>query len=305
MQRHRFQSTRPRGARQRIRLSWSMLAAMFQSTRRARHQGRVHGLVHCPVSIHAPAWARPIGRHRVGVDDPVSIHAPAWARRRRGAADGAVVDVSIHAPAWARRSGRPSAACTRCFNPRARVGATQGNGKTLNTIKVSIHAPAWARRAEFRITEAADLFQSTRPRARRLASSRATPAKCFNPRARVGRDSRRWQRLCETASFNPRARVGRDRVTRNCIATSPCFNPRARVGATAPARVLPHGVWEFQSTPAGRDSVEWGWLRKRLFQSTRPRARPVSHFVSATSSVFQSTRPRGRDHFIAIRRFMS
>ena len=32
----------------------------------------------------------------------------------------------------------------------------------------------------------------------------------FNPRARVGRDSRRTQVLLDRKRFNPRARVGRD-----------------------------------------------------------------------------------------------
>jgi len=191
MQRHRFQSTRPRGARLlAVRLpvpprlvsihapAWG--ATMWQGSRtvgptgfnpRARvgrdsgsgcpgrcsprcfnPRARVGrdtrdgcmGLSTAQFQSTRPRGARPIGRHRVGVDDPVSIHAPAW---------GATAPRCC---GWCR---------CRCFNPRARVGrddrggrlrpvravsihapawgATQGNGKTLNTIKVSIHAPAW------------------------------------------------------------------------------------------------------------------------------------------------------------------
>ncbi len=166
-----FQSTRPRGARQRIRLSWSMLAAMFQSTRPrgARHQGRVHGLVHCPVSIHAPAWGatdRPAPRRRRR-----SSFNPRARVGRDGAAVLRMVPLSMFQstrPRGARRSGRPSAACTRCFNPRARVGR--------------------------------DARQRQNPEHHQS----------FNPRARVGRDGRSSGLPKRLTCFNPRARVGRD-----------------------------------------------------------------------------------------------
>ena len=55
---------------------------------------------------------------------------------------------------------------------------------------VSIHAPAWG------------------------ATSKTLKAgkvvKCFNPRARVGRDARPAKQTEGATGFNPRARVGRD-----------------------------------------------------------------------------------------------
>ncbi len=243
---------------------------MFQSTRPrgARHQGRVHGLVHCPVSIHAPAWGatdRPAPRRRRR-----SSFNPRARVGRDGAAVLRMVPLSMFQstrPRGARRSGRPSAACTRCFNPRARVGR------------------------DARQRQNPEHHQSFNPRARvgRDGRSSGLPKRltCFNPRARVGRDSRRWQRLCETASFNPRARVGRDSASAGCCRMAyGSFNPRARVG---------------------RDSVEWGWLRKRLSFNPRARVgRDPSHTSSPPPVRCFNPRARvGRDHFIAIRRFMS
>ena len=54
-------------------------------------------------------------------------------------------------------------------------------------------------------------FQSTRPRgARRQSKNRPDGIRCFNPRARVGRDATYVGLDVPAESFNPRARVGRD-----------------------------------------------------------------------------------------------
>ena len=119
------------------------------------------------------------------------------------------------------------------------------------------------------------LFQSTRPRgARPLTYARAAllrivsihaPARgatdttfcprrqtrCFNPRAREGRDSYRYEETLNSLCFNPRAREGRDRPTIRVIFPSSGFNPRAR---------------------EGRDGISFGkTCSNRVFQSTRPR----------------------------------
>ena len=55
--------------------------------------------------------------------------------------------------------------------------------------------------------------------------------KCFNPRARVGRDNCGKIRHSGIACFNPRARVGRDAsYYLDKLLEHASFNPRARVG---------------------------------------------------------------------------
>ena len=101
------------------------------------------------------------------------------------------------------------------FNPRAREGRDKQRGCAKSLLDVSIHAPAkGATRKESRLKQIKWLFQSTRPRrARPQLAHRLTwpgtvsihaPAKgatgrigclragsrCFNPRAREGRDPR-------------------------------------------------------------------------------------------------------------------
>ena len=74
-------------------------------------------------------------------------------------------------------------------------------------------------------------FQSTRPRgARRRGFQHTSCYRCFNPRARVGRDVDHRTLLTDVVGFNPRARVGRDPRPCPQISCQSGFNPRARVG---------------------------------------------------------------------------
>ena len=121
---------------------------------------------------------------------------------------------------------------TSCFNPRARVGRDHVVQVGFELFRVSIHAPAWgATPGRSPQTLKDGMFQSTRPRgARRSLWSwyrrhahvsihapawGATPAggrpsespACFNPRARVGRDSawrKRTSHVCGFQSTRPR-----------------------------------------------------------------------------------------------------
>ena len=95
-------------------------------------------------------------------------------------------------------------------------------------------------------------FQSTRPRGARPSGIQyLSQRRCFNPRARVGRD---FFKECYFNRF-------------------PCFNPRARVGRDFTSLVVYGMTGMFQSTrPRGArldkghaGSIFW------LFQSTRPR----------------------------------
>ena len=99
--------------------------------------------------------------------------------------------VSIHAPAWGATSRTPTStpSCS-CFNPRARVGRDVAAGDHAVRLQVSIHAPAWGatfvpKGAELgqRVSIHAPAWGATRDRAHARHRRR-----CFNPRARVGRD---------------------------------------------------------------------------------------------------------------------
>ena len=77
------------------------------------------------------------------------------------------------------------------FNPRARMGRDlYGEGKYANK-KVSTHAPAWgATKNTLGSTQAELLFQPTRPHGARLSGQvHRRRLRCFNPRARMGRDT--------------------------------------------------------------------------------------------------------------------
>ncbi len=101
----RFQSTRPRGARRRLRCDRLMLALWFQSTRPrgARLLDSLYGVSHSAcVSIHAPAWGATLSRRSAAFD------ASRFNPRARVGRDRTELHSSISAQ--------------RCFNPRARVG---------------------------------------------------------------------------------------------------------------------------------------------------------------------------------------
>ncbi len=170
----RFQSTRPRGARQyqslnpcrfqsfnpRARVGRDgafafpdLVRILFQSTRPrgARRRGMGASGSATRVSIHAPAWGATNPPAWCRQRDAVSIHAPAWGATAAGGCGGAATGVSIHAPAWGA-TGEPS--CTQNRFPSFQ--STRPRGARRNVL------------GRLRIF---DVFQSTRPRgARRMYS---------------------------------------------------------------------------------------------------------------------------------------
>ena len=120
---------------------------------------------------------------------------------------------------------------------------------------------------------------------------------CFNPRARVGRDTPRITRAAPCFGFNPRARVGRDtnrwagRHGEEVSIHAPAWGA---TGIVSP---------DTQTQLVSIHAPAWGatffeFIHKSIahaFQSTRPRgARPITRNASKrTSCEFQSTRPRG------------
>ena len=147
----------------------------FQST-------RPRGARPSPINISTGAASCFNPRARVGRDRMKilrkAVHGLFQSTRPRGARPllgSALVNlrvVSIHAPAW----GATSYIVPFC----------------KKNVPVSIHAPAWGATRMLR------------------TSARGLPS--FNPRARVGRDSRSWLARRRMRCFNPRARVGRDAI---------------------------------------------------------------------------------------------
>ena len=146
----------------------------------------------------------------------------------------------------------------------------------LSRFGVSIHAPAWG---------------ATRP----PRHTGPIPG-CFNPRARVGRDS-------PAASYRPHSRMfqstrprgARQELHKNQLQWRVVSIHAPAWGATTPA-ATGTGSGTFQSTrPRGARRMASNDRSYNIsFQSTRPRgARHEGLSLNLQLVVFQSTRPRG------------
>ena len=209
----------------------------------------------------------------------VSIHAPA-----RGATPGAGADspgcpVSIHAPARGATKN-----CRHCEQYRG----------------VSIHAPARGATQDQPLHLLPKTFQSTRPRGARLHFHvlSLTFSRCFNPRARAGRDG-----LADMVGerthdgFNPRARAGRDSYSLLITPFVDLFQstrprgarPNARSHKDGKARVSIHAPAR-GATPA---ALAVGDLHEVSIHAPARGATSLSDGYKPDKDVFQSTRPRG------------
>ena len=236
-----FQSTHPRGVRQKTEVSIHGSYQRFNPRTRVGCDPRLCRYF-CWVSCFNP-------RTRVGCDRrpaapvagqrPVSIHAPAW---------GATAGGQCRWERWRCFNPRTRVGCdprpsriktgSICFNPRTRVGCDShaAFGKLIAFV-VSIHAPAWG--------ATPDIPAFTSPISR------------FNPRTRVGcdhvwgddmPDEGRFQsthprgvRLHPDSpplgqmGFNPRTRVGCDRASEGRIPISMRFQSTHPRGVRRPA----------------------------------------------------------------------
>ena len=165
-------------------------------------------------------------------DYDVSTHAPARGATRKGSEVPSSEEVSTHAPAR---------------------GATRSWRMLKDSEMFQLTRPRGARRPSSSNSEAMKKFQLTRPRGARLiggghhkgpgAVSTHAPARgatqscrplnstsrCFNSRAREGRDTSSRRSKSPTLSFNSRAREGRDLVAWR-------FAKDVEVSTHAPAR---------------------------------------------------------------------
>ena len=116
--------------------------------------------------------------------------------------------VSIHAPARGATRALPdlSAAFERSFNPRARAGRDYCRHESAPARQhVSIHAPAWgatsAALAAYMPSSVVSIHAPARgaTRADRIRIRRCD--RCFNPRARAGRDAHRCTAAARRLAF--------------------------------------------------------------------------------------------------------
>ena len=209
------------------------------------------------------------------------------------------LSVSIHAPAWGATGVKILTIWqVDCFNPRARVGRDQlvfVLGKQSSLFQST--RPRGARHASGKAANTIDEFQSTRPRGARPSASFLilisigvsihAPAwgatlfnvgylhrtRCFNPRARVGRDLRPPRPVLLFFCFNPRARVGRD------LCRSSIIYPKELFQSTRPRGARPELTHTcFSISSVSIHAPAWGATLARCFGTVKvrcfnPRAR--------------------------------
>ena len=119
-----------------------------------------------------------------------------------------------------------------CFNPRSRMGSDLRFCPNIIFSLVSIHAPAWGATLERLKQLKQDMFQSTLPHGERhWAYSRILRIRCFNPRSRMGSDTRGKIKNRHCEGFNPRSHMGSDRKSSAYCSLLHCFNPRSHMGS--------------------------------------------------------------------------
>ena len=122
--------------------------------------------------------------------------------------------------------------CKACFNPRAREGRDTGEILMFRTYQVSIHAPARGATRVACWSCDADPVSIHAPA--RGATWRALinweALRCFNPRAREGRDLRGWVCACWSLLFQSTRPRGARPAARQTDHPAARFNPRAREG---------------------------------------------------------------------------
>ena len=231
----------------------------------------------------------------------VSIHAPARGATETIGADEAWAEVSIHAPARGATEAIAYRRRMSWFQSTRPHGARRSFRVDLgHPGEVSIHAPARGATSRIRKRILRQMFQSTRPHGARPASAaRQPPERCFNPRARTGRDRARSSTTTTSGCFNPRARTGRD--TADPAPSSPYqeFQSTRPHGARPPGMVQGATAGVFQSTrPHGARLACLTHVTSHGLVSIHAPARGATRGVpsSRVSEWFQSTRPHGARH---------
>ena len=170
----KFQSTHPRGVRQRCEITAGDTGE-FQSThpRGVRPTGSIGMIILILISIHAPTWgathdrtgARDVGqnfnpRTHVGCDflGIFRTRGPRYFNPR------------THVGCDLRRP-LPRPKRSSDFNPRTHVGCDESRLSLCRSPLISIHAPTWGATPCESLVESEAIFQSTHPRGVRLQNS--------------------------------------------------------------------------------------------------------------------------------------
>ncbi len=271
----RFQSTPPRGRRQR-RSRGRVQRQSFNPRLRVggdlRRQLPPQALAF--VSIHASAWEATSRIFSYGHGGGVSIHASAWEASEISIPMIVRIPVSIHASAWEAtpafcvaiwmlrfnprlRVGGDAQldfviSRPYCFNPRLRVGGDLIGVSILDKIRVSIHASAWEATPPMQDFAADAKFQSTPPRGRRRSlhnwAARRRQVSIHASAWEATRSPRKGQ--FPSARFQSTPPRGRRRFSRGYDTPHELgFNPRLRVGGDGTDLKKKLAEIEFQSTP--------------------------------------------------------
>ena len=139
-----------------------------------------------------------------------------------------------------------------------------------------------------------------------MSSPRAL--RCFNPRARGGRDLREPCSRALSKCFNPRARGGRDpRLSRQKCKCQKCFNPRARGGRDESVKGISHARLVSIHAPAGGATYLKPLARYRAEVSIHAPAGGATWTAGAMSAYTSCFNPRargGRDEQGSLRRII-
>ncbi len=206
--RHKFQSTRPHGARPCCGCAFAARNSFNPRARTGRDRPHFIFLVK-RIQFQS---TRPHGARLVVVD---ACHCGRWFQ-----------------------STRPHGARPKCQRTVAQ------------RVRVSIHAPARGATCLPACCMAMASFQSTRPHGARPALPCLRPSwlRCFNPRARTGRDAHAGTDRIRRARFNPRARTGRDRIDMGADGKPLTFQSTRPHGARQAVQIALHAFGRFQST---------------------------------------------------------
>ena len=213
--RRRFQSTRPRRAR---RMASVLTRAAHCFNPRAR-EGRDSPCMCSSSLLRQFQSTRPRRARRLAI---VSQLFPSRFQSTR--------------PRRARLVSGFAVACVAGFNPRAREGRDLGGAAVMSIcLRFQSTRPRRARRivhdhhaAAARVSIHAPAKGATSRRVRICLRGR-----CFNPRAREGRDACHFVFVSLVACFNPRAREGRDaRIAEELIVRLPVSIHAPAKGAT-------------------------------------------------------------------------
>ncbi len=238
-----------------------------------------------PVSIHAPAWGATQGEGGMPFDAKFQSTRPHGARRLIDVYGHIERFVSIHAPAWGATLQLDFGGIRLMFQSTRPHGARRWTAiQGRPSAQVSIHAPAWG--------------------ATHGLPGATHDGNCFNPRARMGRDSS-CTRCSEPCALFQSTRPHGARLRPGCTRCRFQWFQSTRPHGARRARGCQGVMWCAVSihAPAWGATKDMGrYKRKKICFNPRARmGRDVGVGGQMTlMQRFQSTRPHGARRYIHI-----